>query len=96
MSNNKLKVGDIVRFNVSKSDISHGKRGSLFLCPVAKAVNKKFKDAHVTRKLLNFTYNGRTYFSNIPDGVQAKIRHFDSGRGMEPFSFRAAIRFMYK
>lgn len=85
---------------VTKKDIKNGCQKSCFDCPVALAINRKFKKKEVVGIFVDplwikikfkeedrITGIPKTLFIATPKKVEKFIMKFDSNRKVKPFSF---------
>ncbi len=84
----------IVRIDVTAEDIARGSRCVATGCPVALAFHRQLPKENVAVVATTLAYYG-PHDSRLPlrfpPATADRIREFDRGNGMEPFSFDVEI-----
>ena len=81
-----------MKVTVTAEHIAAGLRGEISLCPVALAIRDAgAPGATVTSSYARIPHEsgapGKAVVVYFPEAVDDRILSFDSGKGMEPFSF---------
>lgn len=76
----------MIRIEVTAEDIERGVLADCTECPVALAVERATGDqAHVYDGSVTLTSD--CVYTSLPDDVNRRIRAYDAGESMVPFSF---------
>ena len=73
------------RIRVTATDIAKGRRYTITLCPIARAIKRKFRTKRVQVHPGYVTINGVDYFFGV--SVRRFIKEFDRKIWVVPFEF---------
>lgn len=75
-----------MKIKVLQKDINLGEKGNGCNCPIARALNRKFKK-HFRVTPTSISNIHSRYLCSLPTAAQKFIHKFDNGRKVKPFQF---------